>query len=172
MNLANITRLHNITFSVAYMSRMLALIQDYSNKRIVFGKPLSQQPLHILQVGQMKFTYEGNFLFLLEVIKMYSKSERDKNYKNKDLLRLLLPIAKLFAGRSSEDLCLEGVQSFGGVGYMENSFIPQILRDTIVTSIWEGSINLLSFDFMKVLQSNKKVFANLIKKIEKRFTQM
>ncbi len=172
MNLANITRLHNITFSVAYMSRMIALIQDYSTKRIVFGKALSEQPLHILQVAQMRFCYEGNFVLLLQVVKLHAMSELDKKYKNKDLLRLLLPMAKLFAGRCSEEVCLEGIQCFGGVGYMENSFIPQILRDTIVTSIWEGSINLLSFDFMKVLQNNKKVYFNLIKKIEKKFNEM
>jgi alkylation response protein AidB-like acyl-CoA dehydrogenase len=172
MNLANITRLHNITFSVGYMRRMIALLEDYSKKRKVFGKELSQQPLHIIEVSKMKFTFEGNFLFLLQVVKMYSKAELDKNYKNKDLLRLILPIAKLFAARCSEEVCLEGVQGFGGVGYMENSFIPQILRDTIVTSIWEGSINLLSFDFMKVLQSNVKVFENFVAKILKRIKLM
>jgi acyl-CoA dehydrogenase len=154
------------------MSRMIALIQDYSTKRVVFGKTLSEQPLHILQVAQMKFCYEGNFVLFLEVVKMHARSELDKDYKNKDLLRLLLPMTKLFAGRCSEEICLEGIQCFGGVGYMENSFIPQILRDTIVTSIWEGSINLLSFDFMKVSQSNKTIFGNILKKIEKRFNLM
>lgn len=166
MNLANITRLHNVTFSVAYIGRMIKLLESYSHKRKVFGKELSSQPLHIVEVAKMKFIYEGNLLFLLQIVKMHGKGERLGNkYKNKDMLRLLLPIAKLFAGRCSEEVCLEGINGFGGSGYMENSFIPQLLRDTIVTSIWEGSINLLSFDFIKVLQGDPKNFKMLMKKI-------
>lgn len=172
MNLANITRLHNITFSIAYMRRMIALLEDYSMKRKVFGKTLDSQPLHLIQFSHMKFIHEGNFLFLMQLLKMHSKFEADKNYKNKDFLRILLPAAKIFAGRSSEEVCLEGIQCFGGVGYMENSNIPQIFRDTIVTSIWEGSINLLSFDFLKVVQSYPDAFKNLISKIGKRLKKM
>ena len=172
MNLANITRLHNVTFSVAYMRRMIALLEDYSTKRKVFGSELKNQPLQIIEMSKMKFTFEGCFILLLQLIKMHSKTELNPNHKHKHLLRLLLPLAKIFTARSSEELCLEGIQSFGGVGYMENSFIPQILRDTIVTSIWEGSINLLSFDFIKVIQSNPKVLVNLLDKIEKRFNSM
>lgn len=82
-------------------------------------------------------------------------------------MRFLLPLGKLFAGRSSEEIALEGIQGFGAVGYMENSHIPNILRDTIVTSIWEGTINLLSFDFAKVIKSDSKNYEKLILKIKK-----
>jgi alkylation response protein AidB-like acyl-CoA dehydrogenase len=169
MNLANITRLHNITTSTSYMRRMLALVEDYSSKRIVFGKPLSEQPLHIHAVAEMKAIVEGNVLLVLQLAKMQGKLDNDKDYKNKEFYRFLLPMAKVFAGRCSELVCLEGIQSFGGVGYMENSGIPGILRDTIVTSIWEGSINLLSYDFFKILTSKSSPLSNLSKKIEKYF---
>jgi putative acyl-CoA dehydrogenase len=168
MNIANITRIHNITFSIAYMRRMISLLEDYSNKRKVFGKVLASQPLHLVQLSQMKFTFEGNFLMLLQILKMHSKLESEENYKNKEILRILLPMAKLFSGRCSEEVSLEGIQSFGGVGYMENSSIPQILRDTIVTSIWEGSINILSLDFLKVIHSRPQAFKKIISKIGKR----
>jgi alkylation response protein AidB-like acyl-CoA dehydrogenase len=171
MLLANITRLHNITNSVSYMSRMLALVEDYSKKRVVFGKPLSEQPLHIISVTEMKMLVEGNLLLALQLSKMQGKLDNKPTYKHKDLLRLLLPMAKVFAGRSSELVCLEGIQSFGGVGYMENSGIPGILRDTIVTSIWEGSINLLSYDFYKILTSKQSPFESFHKSLAKKFSR-
>jgi putative acyl-CoA dehydrogenase len=93
---------------------------------------------------------------------MQGKSENEDNYAKKGFLRFLLPLAKLFAGRCSEEIALEGIQGFGAVGYMENSHIPNILRDTIVTSIWEGTINLLSFDFLKVIKSDPKIYQKLI----------
>jgi acyl-CoA dehydrogenase len=148
---------------------MVALVEDYSHKRVVFGKPLLEQPLHIKSVSEMKMLVEGNLLLVLQLAKMQGKLDNDPNYKNSSLLRILLPMAKVFAGRCSELVCLEGIQSFGGVGYMENSGIPGILRDTIVTSIWEGSINLLSYDFYKIFTAKDSgVFKALFNKIDKR----
>jgi alkylation response protein AidB-like acyl-CoA dehydrogenase len=106
------------------------------------------------------------------MIKMYSKFENEENYKNKEMLRMLLPAAKMFSARCSEEVCLEGIQGFGASGYMENSFIPHIFRDTIVTSIWEGSINLLSFDFMKVIKGSLSAYQKLLEKIQRRIKLM
>ncbi len=167
MNLANITRLHNISASVGYMRTMLSLLKDFSFKRKVFGGALENQPLHIIAFSRMKFLYEGNLVLLFALCKILGKSENIDNYPNKGFLRLLLPLGKLYAGRCSEDTALEGIQGFGAVGYMENSYIPNILRDTIVTSIWEGTINLLSFDFLKVIISDPKQYEKLISKIKK-----
>lgn len=146
---------------------MLSLLKDYSFKRKVFGASLDKQPLHILSYSRMKFLFEGNLILLLTLSAMQGKFENKDNYSKKGFLRLLLPLGKLFAGRCSEKLGLEAIQGFGAVGYMENSNIPNIFRDTIVTSIWEGTINLLSFDFAKVIKSDLKIYEKLVLKIRK-----
>ena len=55
---------------------------------------------------------------------------------------------------------------FGGLGYMENSRIPQLLRDTYVLPIWEGTTNILSLDFAKDVfknyKKNKEVLQQLL----------
>ena len=48
----------------------------------------------------------------------------------------------------------EGLECFGGMGYMENSKIPIILRDAQVTPIWEGTTNTLSLDFANEIFKN------------------
>jgi len=40
----------------------------------------------------------------------------------------------------------EVVESFGGAGYVEDTGLPQLLRDTQVLPIWEGTTNVLSLD--------------------------
>jgi acyl-CoA dehydrogenase len=172
MNLANITRLHNITASIAAMRKMIALLTDYSEKRKVFKNYLKDQELHVISLTNMKMELEGSFLLFFQMIKMFSKMELNEKYKNRDLVRLLLPVAKYFTARNAELVCLEGIQGFGGVGYMENSGIPIILRDVIVTSIWEGSINLLAFDFNKVLLSNTEAYKKLLTKISRKITSL
>jgi alkylation response protein AidB-like acyl-CoA dehydrogenase len=172
MNLANITRLHNITSSVAFMRRIIALVEDYSYKRKVFSYQLFKQPLHIIAYSNMKAILEGNFLMLFQLVKMQNKLELNPDYKNKNIFRMLLPMGKAFAGRCSEEVCIEGIQCFGGVGYMENSHIPVILRDTIVTSIWEGTINVLSFDFIKVKKTISNSYQSFLDDIAKRLNLM
>lgn len=154
------------------MRRILSLLKDYSYKRKVFGAALENQKLHINTFSQMKYLFEGNLILLFQLSKIQGKLDHLDNYSKKGLLRILLPIAKLFAGRCSEELALEGIQSFGAVGYMENSHIPNILRDTIATSIWEGSINLLSFDFVKVIKSDSNAHSALIHSIKKNLQKM
>ena len=41
----------------------------------------------------------------------------------------MTPILKLFTAKECVSLVNEGLESFGGLGYMENSRIPVILRD-------------------------------------------
>jgi putative acyl-CoA dehydrogenase len=43
---------------------------------------------------------------------------------NKSKFRVLIPLFKLYAAKKGIKVISEGVESFGGVGYMENSFIP------------------------------------------------
>ena len=73
MNLANVTRLHNITASVSAMRRMIALLEDYSYKRKVFNNYLYNKPLHILSVSQMKFC----FLICLSYQEIYIKADNE-----------------------------------------------------------------------------------------------
>uniref|UniRef100_A0A3Q2PCR5 Acyl-CoA dehydrogenase family member 11-like n=1 Tax=Fundulus heteroclitus TaxID=8078 RepID=A0A3Q2PCR5_FUNHE len=43
----------------------------------------------------------------------------------------------------------EGLESFGGQGYIEDTGLPGILRDAQVLSIWEGTTNVLSLDVLR-----------------------
>jgi len=49
--------------------------------------------------------------------------------ESKKNLRLITPVLKLFTAKEAVRVVSEGLESFGGVGYMENSRIPQLLRD-------------------------------------------
>ena len=48
------------------------------------------------------------------------------------LLRLLLPILKLYTAKQAVATTSEGLESFGGQGYMEDTGLPTFLRDAQV----------------------------------------
>lgn len=45
----------------------------------------------------------------------------------------------------------EGLESFGGAGYLEDTDIPRLLRDAQVGSIWEGTTNVLALDVYRAI---------------------
>jgi hypothetical protein len=42
---------------------------------------------------------------------------------------------------------------FGGAGYVEDTGLPVLLRDSQVLPIWEGTTNVLALDTLRALQS-------------------
>ena len=50
------------------------------------------------------------------------------------LLRLLGPVAKMYTAKAAVSVTSEGVECFGGQGYIEDTGIPTLLRDAQVPS--------------------------------------
>lgn len=164
MKMGNVSRLHNMCASVSYMRGMISLIEDYSLKRKVFNKQLNEQRQHLSSLFSMTSLHEGCLLLCLFCSQVFGEDYILKGKsQHGQLLRMLLPLGKILCGRLSEEVCLDGIQSFGAIGYMENSGIPSILRDTIVTSIWEGTINTLSIEFFKNFNKSKQILTTFIK---------
>ncbi len=70
------------------------------------------------------------------------------------LLRLLTPIMKLTTARQAVMVTSEVLESFGGAGYVEDTGLPVLLRDSQVLPIWEGTTNVLALDTLRALQSD------------------
>src|SRR5690606_6344319 len=69
------------------------------------------------------------------------------------LLRLLTPLAKAWTGKLAVRIASETCEAFGGAGYIENTGIPQLLRDAQVFPIWEGTTNVLALDALRAIAS-------------------
>ena len=59
---------------------------------------------------------------------------------------------KLWTGKLAVALSSEVLECFGGAGYIEDTGLPQLLRDAQVLPIWEGTTNVLSLDVLRVLR--------------------
>lgn len=149
----NITRLYNSICSLGHMRRALDLAQSYSGKRKAFGAILNEQALHRKTLNDLESTFKKCFKLTFHVIELLGRDEAGVATENeKRVLRALTPIAKLYTAKKSVAVCSEVVECFGGAGYIENTGIPRLLRDAQVFSIWEGTTNVLSLDFLRVCE--------------------
>ncbi|NXE96025.1 ACD11 dehydrogenase, partial [Menura novaehollandiae] len=169
-NMLNITRIHNVIGAVASMRRMISLSREYARRRVAFGKLLKDHPLHMQTMARMEVQARGAFLLLMEIVRLLGLAETKlASEQDQLLLRLLIPVAKLYTGKQASAVAVEAMESFGGQGYMEDTGLPVILRDTLVLSIWEGTTNILSLDVLRSLaKSHGQVMAVFLSTVQKK----
>lgn len=152
----NITRTWNAICAVATMRRAIALARDYAHKRVAFGAPLSQKPLHADTMAWMQCEFEGAFHLAFRAAELLGREENGTiTPREWELLRLLVPIAKLTTGQQAVAVVSEAIEAFGGAGYVEDTGLPLILRDAHVLPIWEGTTNVLSLDALRAISKSE-----------------
>lgn len=150
----NITRTWNAVTAAAYMRRGLALARDYARKRIAFGAPLAEQPLHVDTLAGLQAEYEGAFHLAFRLAELLGHAEAEIiTEDHAALLRLLTPIAKLTSARQAVSVTSEVLEAFGGAGYVEDTGLPALHRDAQVLSIWEGTTNVLALDALRAVHT-------------------
>jgi len=139
------------------MRRGLALTYDYARKRVAFGAPLSEKPLHRDTLAGLQAEFEAAFQLAFYVAELTGRSEtREITEEDSHLLRLLTPLMKLTTGKQAVLVSSEVLETFGGAGYIEDTGLPVLLRDCQVLPIWEGTTNVLALDALRALESGDK----------------
>jgi acyl-CoA dehydrogenase len=66
----------------------------------------------------------------------------------RERVELLTPVAKAFATDSAFEVASLNVQVHGGMGYIEETGAAQVLRDSRISSIYEGTNNIQAIDLV------------------------
>jgi acyl-CoA dehydrogenase len=152
--LLNVTRLWNGISAVSLMRRGVALASDYARKRVAFGAPLSEKPLHQDTLATLEAEAEAAFHLAFFVAELTGQSEASEILENDArLLRILTPVMKLTTGKQAVAVSSEVLETFGGAGYVEDTGLPVLLRDSQVLPIWEGTTNVLALDTLRALHA-------------------
>ena len=148
----HLTRTWNAVTGVAFMQRGLALARSYARKRIAFGAPLAHQPLHVDTLAGLQAETEAAFHLSFYLVELIGRDETGEiDAEQATLLRLLTSITKLTTGRQAVHTASEVLEAHGGAGYVEDTGLPALLRDSQVLPIWEGTTNVLALDTLRAL---------------------
>jgi acyl-CoA dehydrogenase len=142
-----VTRMWNSVCAVSFMRRAIALARSYAAERKAFGQPLLQLPLHADTLAGLEAETWGAFLMTFLLVELNGRQDAGElDAEQGALLRLLTPLTKLVTGKQAVAVVSEVIEGFGGAGYVEDTGLPQLLRDTHVLPIWEGTTNVLALD--------------------------
>jgi hypothetical protein len=145
-----VTRSWNSVCAVAGMQRGLSLARDYAARRVAFGRPLAEQPLHRATLAGLEAELEAAFQLTFELVDWLDRAEAGAlSPEALAALRLMTALVKLTTGKQGVAVASEVLEAFGGAGYVEDTGLPLLLRDAQVLPIWEGTTNVLSLEALK-----------------------
>ncbi|MFH2091862.1 MAG: acyl-CoA dehydrogenase [Pseudomonadota bacterium] len=169
-------------FAVASASYMYAL--DYARNRIqgrsiLAGKdaaatsvPIIEHPDVKRQLLNMKVYTEG----MRSLIYYYGKcldivhTTADEQLKTDmaALVEVLTPIVKGYITDKSLEVCSHGIQVYGGYGYIREYPVEQLMRDTRIFMIYEGTNGIQALDLIgrKLSMNGGKSFIYFIDQIK------
>lgn len=100
---------------------------------------------------------------------LQGSSDEEAKKKADDLLSFLTPIAKAFLTETGYEAANHGVQVYGGHGFIREWGMEQIVRDTRIALLYEGTTQIQALDLLgrKVLQTQGAMLRNFTKLVHK-----
>jgi len=154
LKMGGLTRFDCALGSHGLMRRAFSVALYHAHQRQTFGKNLIDQPLMRDVLSRMALQLEGQTALLFRLSRAW---DRRDNEREALWARLFTPAAKLAICKAGIPFVAEAMEVLGGIGYCEESELPRLYREMPVTSIWEGSGNIMGLDVLRVLAKQPAV---------------
>jgi putative acyl-CoA dehydrogenase len=139
------TRLDCVLGSTALMRRAVAEATHHAAHRAAFGRLLSDQPLMRNVLADLCLDSEAATVTAVRLARAFD--EGDHAFR-----RLATAVAKYWVCKATPTLVAEALECLGGNGYVEESTLPRLYRESPVNSVWEGSGNVNCLDVLRALE--------------------
>ncbi|MEU6305244.1 acyl-CoA dehydrogenase family protein [Streptomyces chartreusis] len=142
------TRLDCVLGSAGLMRQAVAQAVHHCDHREAFGGRLVDKPLMRNVLADLALESEAATTLALRLAAAYDTGGEQE----KALLRIAVPAAKYWVTKRCAPVTVEAAECLGGNGYVEESGMPRLVRESPLNSIWEGAGNVQALDVLRALQ--------------------
>ena len=142
--MVRVTRLDCVLGSAALMRAAVAQAVHHATHRSAFGGPLRDKPLMAAVLADLAVESEAATVLGLRLAAAVDAGEDDFG-------RLATAVAKFWVCKRAPAVAGEALECLGGNGYVEESGMPRLFRESPLNSIWEGSGNVIALDVLRAL---------------------
>jgi putative acyl-CoA dehydrogenase len=142
IRMVNHTRLDCLLGSAASMRFGVVQAVHHARHRSAFGKRLSEQPAMRNVLADLAVESEAATAAAFRVARAYD--EDDAAFR-----RFATAVMKYWVCKRATPHAAEALECLGGNGYVEESGMPRLLRDSPLNSIWEGSGTVAALDVLR-----------------------
>jgi putative acyl-CoA dehydrogenase len=142
--MVNHTRLDCLIGSAVSMRWGVAQAVHHAHHRRAFGGLLAEQPAMLNVLADLALESEAATACAFRVARAYDEGPGP-------FRRLATAVLKYWVCKRAPQHAAEALECLGGNGYVEESGMPRLLRDSPLNSIWEGSGNVAALDVLRAI---------------------
>jgi putative acyl-CoA dehydrogenase len=167
IEMVNHTRLDCVLGQTALMRQAVAQATHHAAHRRAFGAELIDQPLMVNVLADLAVESEAATITAMRLARAYDagpsgagglgagsatgSAEAGSDAGEAALRRLATAVAKYWICKRGPAHAAEALECLGGNGYVEESPMPRLLRESPLNGIWEGSGNVICLDVLRAM---------------------
>ncbi len=144
IEMVNMTRLDCVIGGAAGLRQGVVQATHHAAHRKAFGRYLIDQPLMRNVLADLAVESEAATVLMLRLAGATDRGEAA-------FKRLALAVSKYWVSKRWPAHSAEALECLGGNGYVEESGMPRLFRESPLNSIWEGSGNVAALDVLRAL---------------------
>ena len=164
IEMVNHTRLDCVLGSTSGMRHGVARAIHHASHRAAFGKTLIDQPLMQNVLADLCVESEAATITAMRLARAYDEGRSDE--REHLFRRLATAVSKYWICKRAPAHAHEALECFGGNGFVEESGMPRLYRESPLNSIWEGSGNVICLDVLRALVKSPESLAIFYDEIE------
>lgn len=133
------------------MSQAVANAIWHASYRSAFQKHLIDKPLKRKVIADLVIELEAASALTFRFASAFDRKPHDE--PEQLFARIVTPIAKYWLNKRVVKLVFEAMEVLGEGCYIEDTVISSLYGQAPVNSIWEGSLNVICLDVLRVLYS-------------------
>ncbi len=165
IEMVNHTRLDCAVGSAALMRQALAQATHHAAHRSAFGRLLKDQPLMRNVLADLALESESATALVMRIARSYDDEAADQ--AGCAFRRIATAVGKYWVTKRGPSMVCEALECHGGNGYVEESVMPRIYREIPLSSIWEGSGNVMCLDVLRAIDRDEAALPALLAELER-----
>jgi putative acyl-CoA dehydrogenase len=151
IEMVNGTRLDCVIGSAGLMRQAVAQAGWHVAHRTAFGSKLIDKPLMQNVLADLEIEVEVATMMMVRLAGAFDRASIDP--EEAAFARIATPVAKYWVTKRCSPVVREAMECLGGAGYVEESILPRLFRESPVNAIWEGSGNVIALDLLRAMAS-------------------
>jgi putative acyl-CoA dehydrogenase len=150
IEMVNHTRLDCCLGAAAGMRAGVAAAIHHTSQRAAFGNTLIDQPLMRNVLADLAIESEAATIGAMRLARAYDQSIAGDDGETQ-FKRIANAVLKYWLCKRAVPHAGEALECFGGNGFVEESGMPRLFRESPLNSIWEGSGNVQCLDVLRAM---------------------
>ncbi|MGP4023361.1 acyl-CoA dehydrogenase family protein [Actinomadura sp. 3N407] len=166
IEMVNMTRLDCVIGAASGMRQGVTTAVHHAAHRKAFGAYLVDRPLMRNVLADLAIESEAATITMMRLAGATDRSVRGDETESA-FKRLGLAVSKYWITKRWPAHAAEALECLGGNGYVEESGMPRLFRESPLNSIWEGSGNIAALDVLRAMAKEPQTVEAVFTEIDR-----